>query len=80
MRFNALADLADFLCKLDEDYGQYAEALYGAGVRRPEQLANASVARLQDIGITNGLHAENIKARAGMSNNADWASACNTII
>lgn len=78
MRFSEQDDLADFLYQLDEDYSKYAGALWAAGVRRAEQLANASVPELEAGGITNGLHAEDIKVRAGMNNNADWNSACNT--
>lgn len=78
MRFTDQANMAAFLCKLDEDYAVYAAALWAAEVRRTEQLANMSVQRLIDFGITNGIYAEDIKARAGMNNNADWVSAFTT--
>lgn len=56
--------LESFLRRLGEEYGQYAEALWEARVRRPEQLANARIEDLVAAGIT-PLHASDSKTRSG---------------
>ena len=67
IRFHYQSQLEDFLGGLDEDYGPYAGPLWAAGIRRPEQLANADAQAYRDHGITNTFHIQDIKARAGAS-------------
>eukprot|EP00878_Enallax_costatus_P032183 GHUV01035297.1.p2 GENE.GHUV01035297.1~~GHUV01035297.1.p2 ORF type:complete len:135 (+),score=23.76 GHUV01035297.1:89-493(+) len=65
-RFGGVAALTNYLHRLDEDYDGYAQPLWASGIRRSEQLANATVEQLQAAGINNPLHASHIKARSGM--------------
>eukprot|EP00878_Enallax_costatus_P003498 GHUV01003712.1.p1 GENE.GHUV01003712.1~~GHUV01003712.1.p1 ORF type:complete len:140 (+),score=31.25 GHUV01003712.1:266-685(+) len=64
-RFGDVAALTSYLHRLDEDYDAYAQALWASGIRRSEQLANNTVAALMTAGISNELHAGDIKARSG---------------
>ena len=70
-RFGDLAALINYLHTLDEDYDGYAPALWASGIRRSEQLANNTVAALMTAGISNELHAGDIKARSGEFAEAD---------
>lgn len=78
MQSNDQADLASFLCNLHEAYGQYAKKLWKAGVRTSDHLASGGLKTLRKNGITNDLHVDDIKARAGMDNRAELASTCDT--
>eukprot|EP00878_Enallax_costatus_P015344 GHUV01016072.1.p3 GENE.GHUV01016072.1~~GHUV01016072.1.p3 ORF type:complete len:102 (+),score=21.42 GHUV01016072.1:1384-1689(+) len=73
MRFKTEAHLRDLLEKLDEDYGAYAEDLWAAQIRRPEQLASARIQTLIAAGVTVLVHADDIKARAAAGVNATVA-------
>ncbi|KAL0033260.1 hypothetical protein WJX77_000951 [Trebouxia sp. C0004] len=64
-RFASEAELETFLGKLDQDYGQYASAVWQNGVRTAQQLANADKEDLVAAGVTSAIHAKDIKARAG---------------
>ncbi len=64
-RFAIEAELETFLVKLDQDYGQYASAVWQNGVRTANQLANADKEDLVAAGVTSAIHAKDIKARAG---------------
>ncbi len=57
-------DLEDFLVSLNPNYKKYAAVLSGKVTTR-EQLANADKEDLIACGITEALHATDIKIRAG---------------
>lgn len=63
-RFDNVAELTAFLCKLNSDYGQYGAALWRDGVSTSQQLTSASTNHLLSIGLRR-LHIDDIKARAG---------------
>ena len=63
-RFISEAELAAFLGKLDQDYAQYAAALWQMGTRVTQQLLNASKHTLLSAGLPQ-LHIDDIKASAG---------------
>ena len=65
MLFAEQSDLEGYLRGLNPSYAGYAVQLWSNGVNSSDILANASVERLIARGITNDLHAEDIKARAG---------------
>ncbi len=64
-----------FLGHLDQDYAQYAPALWQNGVRRADQLANADKEDLIAAGVTSAIHAKDIKTRAGTQGH-DYAGQC----
>lgn len=62
-RFGNVAELATFLGKLDEDYAEYAPALWQKGIKTRQQLANFSEPHYLACGVAEG-HIDDIKARA----------------
>ena len=62
-RFGSEAELAAFLGKLDQDYAQYAAALWQAGIKTSRQLSNAREHILLSAGLPE-LHIDDIKASA----------------
>ena len=62
-RFESVTELATFLYKLDEDYAEYAPALWQKGIKTPRQLANFSEPHYLACGVRRG-HIDDIKARA----------------
>jgi hypothetical protein len=66
MTFGTEQQLADFLGSIQPHYRDYAAPLWASVVRSADELANGSVDTLVEAGITNRLHAENIKAKAGV--------------
>ena len=71
-RFGSEAELAAFLGKLDQDYAQYAAALWQAGTRTARQLSNASKHILLSAGLAE-MHIDDIKVCA---DNAGQQLAC----
>ena len=66
MSFNTEQQLAEFLGRIQPHYHSYAASLWAFGVRSADELANGSIDDLVTAGITNRLHAANVKARAGV--------------
>jgi hypothetical protein len=65
MRFADVEGLRTWLESTEEGYGEYAARLWASGGNNVRQLANGSVEDLMDAGITNRLHAIDIKLVAG---------------
>lgn len=66
MSFSTEQELGDFLGGLDVRYRNYAAPLWDSGVATADELANGSIDSLVAAGISNRIHAENIKAKAGV--------------
>lgn len=66
MLFDKQEQLAEFLGGIQPNYSGYAAKLWLSGVTSADELANASVQALLKAGITNRVHAENVKAKAGV--------------
>jgi hypothetical protein len=66
MKFGTEQQLAEFLGSILPHYSGYAAPLWAYGVTSADELAIGSVDTLVTAGITNRLHAENIKAKAGV--------------
>ena len=75
-RFASITDLQAFLGRLDQDYAQYAPALWQQGVRRAEQLVNADKQDLMAAGVKSAIHAKDIKSRAGTQGQSVHTCGC----
>ena len=63
--FSSQEDLHKYLDNIASGYGDsYAAALWGKGVRYSAELANADKEDLLEYGVSNKIHASNIKASA----------------
>lgn len=60
------AELETFLGRLNPYYGKYASTLWQHGVNAASQLANADPDALIAAGVTNAIHATDMKVQAGL--------------
>lgn len=66
IKYKTQQEMGTLLWRLDPDYVVYAAAVWEYGITRPSQLANSDLSVLDAAGINNGVHASDIKARAGV--------------
>jgi hypothetical protein len=73
-RFASVDELRTLLLELDCDYGEYAQPLWGKGVRSTEQLATAPDTAYAHAGVAS-FHVGHIRQAAG-EQVACWINDC----